>query len=245
MRIIGLTGGIAAGKTMITDYLAGLGARIVDADRISRRLTAPGSAVTLEIGEVFGARYLDEGQALRRGELARLIFADEGSRLALNRLLHPAIDRETRRELGDLAAAGEKAALLVAPLLFETGMDAWLDEVWVVALSERRQAERLMVRDGLSLREAQGRLAAQSSLAEKLSKADRVIDNNGSPAEAQRVAGQFWREALERAAARGAGAAGPELGARQGAAPAAGTEATEPGAAGTAAQAPAAGGDCE
>ncbi len=194
MKVIGLTGGIATGKTTITDYLLSLGATVIDADSISRRLTEPGNGVLLEIAAAFGQEYLDENGSLKRKELGRLIFSDEASRLKLNQILHPKIAEGIREELARYHGMGLGAVILSAPLLFEAGLDALTDEVWLVALTPEEQIRRLMARDGVSEEEAQKRLNAQSSLQDKLAKTGRIIDNNGSPERARETARRFWEE---------------------------------------------------
>ena len=198
MKLIGLTGGIASGKTMITDYLAALGAPIVDADAISRRLTAPGSPVLKEIAEALGSDCLDEHGHLNRKKLAQLIFDDTANRLKLNQIMHPRISDATQAELKALADAGMPCAIYSAPLLLEGGGNSMADEIWIVALDPQEQIRRLMDRDGIDEEAARKRLAAQSSLAEKLARADRVIDNNGSRESAQGQAKALWEESCGR-----------------------------------------------
>jgi len=200
MRRIGLTGGIASGKTMITDYLASLGAPVVDADTISRNLTANGSPVLKEIAEAFGMEYLDEEGNLRRQKLGSLIFSNPDCRMRLNQILHPQISRTMQEEIRRHEAAGEPFAILSVPLLLEGGSNSMADEIWVVSLEPEEQIRRLMVRDGIGEEAAKMRLKAQSSLEEKLAKADRVIDNNGNREEAMRQAKALWEECLERQA---------------------------------------------
>ena len=195
MKLIGLTGGIASGKTMITDYLASLGAPVVDADVISRRLTEPGSPVLKEIAGTFGESCLDEKGHLRRQYLGQLIFSDPENRMKLNRIMHPMISRGIREELDRLEDAGEPAVIYSAPLLLEGGGKGMTDEVWLVALDPEEQIRRLMARDGIDAEAAEKRLGAQASLAEKLAKADKVIDNNGSREEAEKQAKAMWEEA--------------------------------------------------
>jgi len=195
MRLIGLTGGIASGKTMITDYLAELGAPVVDADKITHLLQAPGSPVLREIAEAFGEDCLDRDGNLDRPKLAALIFGQEEKRRRLNQIMHPRISEAIQAEIRRYADAGEAVAIFSAPLLLEGGRSGMTDEIWVVALDPAEQVRRLMDRDGISGEEAQKRLDAQSSLRDKLAYADKVIDNNGSRDEARRQARALWEEA--------------------------------------------------
>ena len=199
MRRIGLTGGIASGKTMITDYLRSLGAVVIDADEISRNLTGPGSQVTREIAAVFGEDCLDENGCLRRSWLGRIIFEDERSRDKLNDIMHPRIEAIVLDEFAKREAAGESAVIYSAPLLLERGGSVPVDEVWVVALDEQEQIRRLRERNGLTREEALSRLRAQSGLDDKLVKADHVIDNNHAPQRALSQAKELWERVLSEA----------------------------------------------
>ncbi|MCL2166172.1 MAG: dephospho-CoA kinase [Clostridiales bacterium] len=198
MKLIGLAGGIASGKTMITEYLTGLGAPVVDADVISRRITEPGSPVLRDIAEAFGEDCLDEEGCLRRKELGRIIFGNPESRLRLNRIMHPRISERIQEEIRKYQDAGEPVILYSAPLLLEGGSKGMTDEVWLVALEPKEQIRRLMDRDGINEEEAAARLRAQSSLEEKLALADKVIDNNRSREEAMAQAKALWEEACGR-----------------------------------------------
>ena len=196
MKLIGVAGGIASGKTMITDYLASLGAPIVDADVISRRVTATGSPVLQEIAAAFGEEYLDGQGGLLRKKLGELIFHDQEARLRLNQITHPHITRITREELQAHEDAGAAAAIYSAPLLLEGAHRSMTDEIWLVALDPGEQIRRLMARDGITEEAALARLRSQSSLEEKMARADKVIDNNGAPEEAKAQAKALWEEVL-------------------------------------------------
>ncbi|MCL2121207.1 MAG: dephospho-CoA kinase [Clostridiales bacterium] len=198
MKLIGLAGGIASGKTMISNYLTGLGAPVVDADVISRKITEPGSPVLRDIAEAFGEECLDEKGHLRRKELGRIIFGDPESRLKLNRIMHPRISERIQEEIRKYQDAGEPVILYSAPLLLEGGSKGITDEVWLVALAPKEQIRRLMARDGIDEEEAAARLRAQSSLDDKLALADKIIDNNRSREEAMAQAKALWEEACGR-----------------------------------------------
>lgn len=193
MKVIGLTGGIASGKSMVASRLMQLGARIIDADVIARRLTEPGSEVLREISRMFGSQYLDEQGNLRRKALGNLIFSDPVQREKLDRLMQPRIRDEISRQLIQAELEGAAVLVLVAPLLLEAGLEDLVDEVWVVALDRENQKKRLMQRDNLTEEQAEGRLASQSSLAEKLGKATRVIDNCGDLLAAEKQIDALWR----------------------------------------------------
>lgn len=193
MKVIGLTGGIASGKSMVASRLMQLGARIIDADVIARRLTEPGSEVLREISRMFGSQYLDEQGNLRRKALGNLIFSDPVQREKLDRLMQPSIRDEISRQLIQAELEGTAVLVLVAPLLLEEGLEDLVDEIWVVALDRENQKKRLMQRDNLTEEQAEGRLASQSSLAEKLGKATRVIDNRGDLLAAEKQIDTLWR----------------------------------------------------
>ncbi len=194
MRVIGLTGGIACGKTTVLDHLRRLGAPAVDADSISRALTAPGGAALPAIRKAFGdGVFLPDGTLDRRA-LGGLVFSDDGKRERLNALLHPMILTQMERELDAIRLQGAPAAMLDVPLLYEAGMEPLADEVWVVSAPKNVQIGRLMRRDGFTKEEALRRIASQMPLEEKCRRADRVIETD-KPLEAlYREVETLWRE---------------------------------------------------
>lgn len=193
MKVIGLTGGIASGKSMVASRLMQLGAQIVDADVIARKLTEPGSEVLQEIRQMFGSQYLDEQGNLKRKALGSLIFSDPVQREKLDKLMGPRIRQEICHQLMQASLEGTAVLILVAPLLLEAGLEDLVDEIWVVALDRESQLKRLMQRDQLTEAQAQERLASQSSLAEKLGKATRVIDNRGDLLAAEQQIDALWK----------------------------------------------------
>ena len=197
MRLIGLTGGIASGKTMVTDYLAELGAPIIDADVISRELTSVGSPVLDEIAAAFGTDCLDEKGALRRQVLGQIIFNDDEARRRLNQIMHPKIRSQVLDTVEQLRQDGVALAVYAAPLLLEAGQPDLVDEVWVVALDPQEQARRLVRRDGIDQEAADRRISAQSSLETKLALADKVIDNNGSREDSLKQVLLYWNQAKD------------------------------------------------
>lgn len=186
MYVIGLTGGIATGKSTVSALLAELGLPVVDADKLAREVVEPGQPALAEIRRAFGPGVIAPDGTLDRAALARLVFRDEGARRRLEGIIHPRVRERMRQILAGLASQGESLAVVDVPLLFEAGFDTDVDEVWVVSASEEEQLHRLMVRDGLSEEEARLRIEAQMPLVEKRARADRVIDNNGSPAATRR-----------------------------------------------------------
>jgi len=177
-RILVLTGGIASGKTAVSDRLAASGIRVIDTDVIARDVVAPGSPGLTRILKVFGEDMLQANGALDRKALRQRIFDSESARHQLNSITHPLIEEEVRAAID--AAYGENAVVLVVPLLIESGLFEDADEVIVVDVPEQIQIERLMRRDGIDAEQAERILNAQASRQERLARADRVIDNSGS-----------------------------------------------------------------
>jgi dephospho-CoA kinase len=194
MHVFGLTGGLASGKSSVAAHWRSRGLPVIDADALARELVAPGSAALGEIARAFGTE-LVQGAVLDRKELARRVFghADQLQRLEL--ILHPRIEDLRRQRLAELEARGEPLACSEIPLLFEKGLDSQLTPVVVVSVPRPLQLERARLRDGASPAELQARLDAQLPLAEKLARADYVIDNQGTPdalrAAADRVLGEL------------------------------------------------------
>lgn len=186
MLVIGLTGGVASGKSTVAALFAARGAPIIDTDLIARELVAPGQPALAEIADHFGPEALNSDGSLDRRWLRRRIFADEAARRALEAILHPRIRAEVQQRLEALRQRipPPPYALVVIPLLVETGAyDGLLDRVLVVDLPEDLQLRRLMTRDGVEPPLARAMLAAQASRQARLARADDVIDNRG-PAEA-------------------------------------------------------------
>lgn len=191
MITIGLTGGIATGKSTVSNILRQHGARIIDADQIAREVVEPGQPAWEKIVSYFGQDILLPDNTIDRKRLGKIVFADATARQALNSFTHPAIINRIREILDGWRDDAGVLAVVDAPLLLEAGMEFLVDEVWVVATSTEIQLERLMRRDKLSREEALQRLAAQMPLAEKISRATRVIDNSGSLAETTRQVEEY------------------------------------------------------
>jgi len=179
VRLVGLTGGIASGKSTFSALLRARGLPIVDADAISRAVVAPGSPTLSRIAEAFGPRALSPDGSLDRRWMAARVFAEPGERRRLEAITHPAIHRAMLDEVGRLSAAGHELALYDVPLLYEVGLEGMVDSVVVVWTPRPVQLERLMRRDALSPAQAESRLAAQLPLDEKAARADFVVDNDG------------------------------------------------------------------
>lgn len=174
---IGLTGGIASGKSTVADLFAELGTPVIDTDVIAREVVEPGQPALADIEQRFGAGVIDEDGSLDRRALRDVIFSDNDARLDLEAILHPRIGEETRRQA---EAAGGDYQLIVVPLLVGSKLIEFVDRVLVVDCDEETQIERLLARDAESVEQARRILAAQASREERLSIADDVISNSGS-----------------------------------------------------------------
>ena len=179
-RRIGLTGGIASGKSSVGRLLEARGWPVLDADRYARDALAPNTPSSEAVVERFGAT-VGSASDLDRKALGRIVFNDSLERRWLEDLIHPVVRDRFNQELD--ALGGEPVVVLMIPLLFEAGLESLCSEIWVVDCTPEQQLARLMQRDGLSEAEAQARLLAQWPLTRKRDLADVVIDNGGGPNE--------------------------------------------------------------
>lgn len=201
MKIIGLTGGIACGKSTVSTELRALGAAIIDADALAHELSQPHRPIYNAYVERFGSEIVAADGTLDRAAIARRVFADPAVRAEVEAIAHPIIRRAAEERLRAAREESKRAAVLDVPLLFEAGWDALADETWVVALPREEQLARLLARDtSMDAGEARARIAAQMPLAEKCARADVVIDNSGTVEEIREYIGKLWKERiLERA----------------------------------------------
>lgn len=190
---IGLTGGIACGKSTVAAMLAARGALIIDADRIAREIVLPGSPVLAQVADRFGQAVLLPDGSLDRKRLGSIIFGDDQARKDLEGLLHPPI-RALMRERKERYEAEEpdKLVVLDIPLLYESKLEWMVSRVMVVYCPREVQLERLIHRDGLAAEQAEARLLAQLPIEEKRLRADIVIDNSGSFESTERQVDAFW-----------------------------------------------------
>lgn len=188
MRILGLTGGIASGKSTAAAILQQHGGALIDADAVARQVVEPGTPALAAIVSAFGPAILAPSGELDRRALGERIFSDDAARLKLNAIVHPAVIAEMERQLAELQARPTPPpfVVLVVPLLFEAGMEKMPQSIWVLNVDEETQRQRLMSRDALTAAEAEARMASQWPLARKIALADRVIDNRGSRTELAR-----------------------------------------------------------
>jgi dephospho-CoA kinase len=176
--IIGLTGGIASGKSTVARILAEIGVALVDADLLAREVVAKGSDGLREVVEEFGADVLDQNGELDRGKLGQRVFGDAEARRKLNAIIHPRIGKLSVERIALARQSPSPYVVYEAPLLVETGAHRGMDALIVVAASSQLQLERSMVRDGLDEAAARARLDAQLPLSAKLDAADYVITND-------------------------------------------------------------------
>jgi len=196
--LIGLTGGIASGKTVVARHLAGLGATHIDADELARLVVEPGEPALERIKEEFGPDVIDAHGRLDRAALAAIIFADPERRATLNAITHPAVKSRARAIID--AAAPDAVVVYDVPLLIEAGVDAEhaFDLIVVVHADTETRIRRLIELRGLTREEAVHRLNSQASDTERLAVADVVIDANGTVEDTLAQTDRLWRSLRER-----------------------------------------------
>ena len=192
-RIIGITGGIASGKSTVTEFLRQQGYQVIDADQVVHELQEPGGRLYQALLSTFGSAILQEDGCLDRPKLGAMIFGNP-ELLAQSSQIQNQIIREELAGRRDLLAEMEDIFFMDLPLLFELQYEDWFDQIWLVDVTEETQLSRLMSRNALSQEEAEKRIAAQQSLREKRKRADVLIDNNGSLEETR----QQIRDALQK-----------------------------------------------
>jgi len=191
--LIGLTGGIAAGKSVVAQELRQLGAAVLDADRISREVMAPGPVVD-EIVARFGAEILDRDGRIDRARLGGVVFGDAVAREALEAITHPAIAREAARQIARLQGEGHRQIFYEAALLVEAGRHTELDRLVVVIADEAVRLQRIQARDGLSAEAARARIQAQLPQEAKAALADYLIDNSGALEQTRERVREVWQQ---------------------------------------------------
>ncbi len=183
MITIGLTGGIASGKSTVSAELRRLGVPIFDADAEAKLAVAKGSEGLAQVGALLGAEYIAPDGELDRAKVAERIFHDKEALKGVEAIIHKIVWGRAEEFLAQCQKDAARAAVLDVPLLIECGWYKQVDSVWLVAISRRQQIERAMKRSGMTEAEVEARIAAQMSLAEKKKYADVVIDNSGTQEE--------------------------------------------------------------
>ncbi|MCF8737024.1 dephospho-CoA kinase [Staphylococcus aureus] len=181
-KVIGLTGGIASGKSTVSELLSVFGFKVVDADKAAREAVKKGSKGLAQVREVFGDEAIDENGEMNRRYMGDLVFNYPEKRLELNAIIHPIVRDIMEEEKQEYLKQGYNVIMDI-PLLFENELENTLDEVWVVYTSESIQMDRLMQRNNLSLEDAKARVYSQISIDKKSRMADHVIDNLGDKLE--------------------------------------------------------------
>lgn len=194
---VALTGGIASGKTTVANLLAEHGALLIDSDQLAREVVEPGTPGLAQVVTRFGEQVLTQAGSLDRQALGEIVFADAAARADLNAIIHPLV-RRRRAELIAQAAAG-RIVVSVIPLLVETGLVDQFDAVVVVDVPSQTQVARLVRRNDISPEQAQARLDAQASRAERLAAADWVVTNSGSRAELEAQVERLWSQMRSKA----------------------------------------------
>ena len=193
MVVIGLTGGIASGKSLAASVLSGLGAAVIDADKVGHEIIAPGTRAYAELIGHFGERILREDGHIDRKKLGEIIFSDAEERKVLNRITHPRILEQTASLLEEIESKNSQSvAVIEAALLIEMGLQEYVDEVWVVVTDEEKQIERLRERSGLKYEEAVNRIRSQLSQEEKAANADKVLYNTRDEEFLRRQVVSLW-----------------------------------------------------
>ncbi len=196
MRVLGITGGIATGKSTVTQMLADLGAPTVSADALAHDLLFPGTPTTRAVLDAFpdcADPAYPPGQAIDRRALGNIVFADASARARLESLTHPAIIAALRRQISDWHEAEGRCAAAEIPLLFEADLVSLPDRVIVVACGEAVQIARMRARIGVSEEEARERLSAQWPLAQKIARADVVVTTDGDLEDTRRQVEALWK----------------------------------------------------
>lgn len=192
IRVIGLTGGIATGKSTVTEFFSELGIPVIDADQLAREAVLPGTSALDQIISLFGQEVLMHDGALDRKRLSTLIFSDHEKRRQLESILHPEIRRLAVERIAQAAEAGHKRLIYMAPLLIEANATDRVDDIWVVTVRPEIQLERLMLRDGISREQAQNIVDSQMPLSEKERYATVIIDNSGTEKQTRMILEHVW-----------------------------------------------------
>ena len=198
MKVIGLTGGIAAGKSQASAMLAELGAVIIDADIVAREIVEKGLPAWQKIKDEFGEEYLLPNGDINRKKLGELVFSNANALDRLNNITHPVIKASIENRIHHLKVKGYKGLVVVdAALLLEKGWETMVDQVWVVDAPIEKRVERLMARDGLTRDQALGRINSQMSQQQRIAKADKIIYNDSDIYSMKEQVQGIWSLALK------------------------------------------------
>ncbi len=196
MKVIGVTGGIGSGKSMVAQFLAELGAVIIDADKVGHEAFKPDTEVWHKVVAAFGEQILASDGTIDRGKLSEIVFSHPGSLSRLNQITHPRIGKMMRAQLENYQRQGVRVVVLEIPLLVDTGKTSLVDEVWVTVASESTVLKRLEERSGLSRQQSLARIHSQISNEERIKHTDVVINNDGSLDELKVKVSELWQRLL-------------------------------------------------
>jgi dephospho-CoA kinase len=195
MLNVGLTGGIACGKSTVAQMFVALGAHLIDFDKLAHEVQEPGKPAWKEIVKYFGDGILNQDDTINRNRLAQIVFTDKKELEALNNIVHPLVYNLWQERLVKIKRQAEHAIVLSdVPLLFEGKMQDLFDLTMLILISPAEQIIRLMARNGLSSDEAQIRLQSQMPIADKIGLADIVIDNSGDIAQTEKKVAEIWQQ---------------------------------------------------
>jgi dephospho-CoA kinase len=197
VRVIGLTGGIATGKSSVGSFFQKKGVEVIDADQLSREAVKPGNPIIERISALFGDAVVAPDGTLDRKRVGALVFSDSSRRRQLEAIIHPEIKRLAEERIAQAAADGRRIVFYMAPLLIEANATDRVDEIWVVSIRPEIQIKRLMVRDGISRDDALRIINSQMPLADKERLGRVVIDNSGTPEETDRILNNLWTREIE------------------------------------------------
>ena len=192
MLVVGLTGGIGTGKSEVTRALAGLGASIIDADRVGHEAYRPHQGIWQEVVQAFGEGILQPDGEVDRKALGAIVFSQPDARAKLNGIMHPWMAKEIERQIDQMRHDGVEVVVLEAALLIEAGWQRLVDEVWVTTADEDEAMRRVSRRSGLTEEQVRGRMATQMPVSQKIEQADVVIDNSGDLEDLQRRVTEEW-----------------------------------------------------
>jgi len=198
MKIIGLTGGIATGKSQVSSILSELGAMVIDADIVAREVVQKGLPAWQQLKDTFGEEYFLSNGELNRRKLGQLVFSHPDELDKLNSITHPAIKARIEDRINDLKVQGYNGIVVVdAALLLEAGWETMVDQVWVVDAPMEKRIERIMKRDNLTRDQALSRINSQMSQQERIAKADKIIYNNSDIDSLREQVQRIWNETLK------------------------------------------------
>jgi len=191
MPIIGITGGFGTGKTFVASLFKKLGAEVIDADRLAHQTLKKGSATYKKIVAVFGKAVLDTGGSINRDKLGRIVFDNKKKLARLNRIIHPVVIKQIKKRIRE---SKNDILALDAPLICETNLPDLMDVLVVVRSSRQKQIERCVKKFNMEKKDVCKRMACQMPLKAKISKADYVVDNDGTRKETKKKVNRIWQE---------------------------------------------------